>query len=76
MKLKDTLIFYTACALTFVGIYEAMVRSISVAYPFFMFATALLFWYLYRKLEAKQKQQSEENKKDDKPRKPWDPKKK
>jgi len=76
MKLKDTLIFYTACALTLVGIYEAMSRSISAAYPFFMFATALLFWYLYRKLEAKQKQQAEEEKKDEKPRKPWDPKKK
>lgn len=77
MKLKDTLIFYSTCALTLVGIYEAMYRSVSAAYPFFMFASALLFWYLYRKLDAKQKRELEEKKRREeeqqRQRKPWDP---
>lgn len=78
MKLKDTLIFYGACAFTLVGIYEASARSASAAYPFIMFASALFFWYLYRKLEAKQKREAEkkqqEKEEQQRQAKPWDPK--
>ncbi|MFC4871166.1 hypothetical protein [Negadavirga shengliensis] len=49
MKLADTILLSLSAALVIIGTHLTMKVGIDASYPVFMFAVALLFWYMYRK---------------------------
>lgn len=56
MKLIDYLILPLAAALVIIGAHLTMQHGIVASYPVLMFATALLFWFLYRKRKRGEEQ--------------------
>ncbi|MCH7407797.1 hypothetical protein MM239_00190 [Belliella sp. DSM 111904] len=51
MKLTDIILLSLSAALVVVGTHLTITSGISLSYPVFMLAVALLFWYRYRKNE-------------------------
>jgi len=49
MKLKDVILLSLSAALVIVGTHITMSQGVLFAYPVFMLAIALLFWYQFRK---------------------------
>jgi hypothetical protein len=47
MKLKGAILLSLSAALVIIGTHLTMVDGITLSYPVFMAAVALLFWYKY-----------------------------
>ena len=63
MKLKDVILLSLSAALVIVGTHITMSQGVLFAYPVFMLAIALLFWYQFRKGKDKQKKEAPVNRK-------------
>lgn len=57
MKLKDVILLSLSAALVIVGTHITMSQGILFAYPVFMLAVALLFWYQVRKGKYRQEKE-------------------
>ena len=57
MKLIDVILLSLSAALVIVGTHITMNQGIVFAYPVFMLAIALLFWYQFRKGKDRQKKE-------------------
>jgi hypothetical protein len=70
MKLGDIILLSLSAALVIIGTHLTMRGGITLSYPVFMFAVALLFWYQYRKSQAvnQEKPSPPANKKGRKPK--------
>lgn len=54
MKLGNVLILSLSAAFVIIGTHLTMIGGVTLSYPVFMLAVALLFWYQYRKMQLKQ----------------------
>lgn len=61
MKVADTILLSLSAALVIIGTHLTMKAGIIASYPVFMFAVALLFWYMYRKKKNEEEQHSTED---------------
>lgn len=52
MKLTDIILLSLSAALVVIGTHLTITAGITLSYPVFMLAVAILFWYRYRKNEA------------------------
>jgi Flp pilus assembly protein TadB len=69
MKIADAILLSLSAALVIIGTHLTMKLGITASYPVFMFAVALLFWYMYRRKareEAAQNPPTETRKKNKK----------
>ncbi|SNS11908.1 hypothetical protein SAMN06295967_103260 [Belliella buryatensis] len=60
MKLKDIILLSLSAALVVIGTHLTITEGITLSYPVFMLAIAILFWYRYRKNEALIKDKEQE----------------
>lgn len=49
MKLLDFILLSLTAAMVIIGTHLTITVGITVSYPVFMFAVAMLFWFQYRK---------------------------
>lgn len=69
MNFIDSILLPLAAALVIIGAHVTMQHGVGASYPIFMFAVALLFWFLYRKRKREENAPHEEELPESKKRK-------